>query len=148
MPRVPRVPKIPNLPRGTEGYMKGRPGSLIPSETSSGQLSFLPSGYGKVSTPKPMSAAELHRTVVRGAAADLKAKKPPFVSQGYGLGDPRAKVTGLARKKELAMKRKKADAEHAIGQTGRVLAADRAGQMTNSEFAFQMRNLMRRRKRS
>lgn len=144
--------KIPNLPRGVADYMRGRPGSLIPSETTSGQLSFLPSGYGKTPTPKPMSAAELHRTVVRGAAADLKAKKPPFVSQGYGLGDPRAKVTGAARREELARRKvakdNKADAKNAVKQQFKVDAAIDAGQMTNREIAFSRRNLMRRMKRS
>lgn len=130
---------------GAYRYAKGK-SKVIPSETSSGQLGMFPATYGKAR--QPMRSFSGGISPKGGVPNPALRVPPPFkASRHAGAGDARAQVTGLARKEELAMKRKKADAEQAIGQTGKVLAADRAGQMTNREFAFQMRNLMRRRKR-
>lgn len=125
--------KIPNM--FSKGYR------TIPHETPTGQTAMFKPG-------DEMPSGQMAGVIGRGLGGRSGASLPPFkASRHAGAGDARAQVTGLARKEELAMKRRKADAEQAIGQTGRVLAADRAGQMTNREFAFQMRNLMRRRKR-
>ena len=179
---------IPNLLGKTR-----RP--IIPHETPAGQTALFKPGAENI--PGRMPGVIGGRTPGR-----VPTSTPPFKAKGYGSGDMRARVTGLARGEELSMKAKlaarqtrakiargeatrqtyknksekamlkgtenngfvpmpthgwpvhgpqtavKADAEQAIRQTGRVLDADRAGQVTNKEFAFQMRNLMRRRKRS
>jgi hypothetical protein len=72
---------------------------IIPSETKSGQTAlFMPSDY-KPTIPK--------RTPQGGPGLSGVMSTPPFKGGGrFTGGDPRAAVTGLARREELAMKRK------------------------------------------
>jgi hypothetical protein len=84
--------------KGSYKFMKGKPGALIPSETPTGQLSMLPATFGR-----PAPAA---RGVIGRGLGGRVTNPPPFKSQGYGIGDPRAKAMGKARSEELSMKAK------------------------------------------
>lgn len=87
---------------GAYKYMKGKPGSLIPSETPSGQLSMLPHNYGGVKIPRQPTAGETHKALLRLIAEEARA---PFKASRFsGKGDPRAQVTGRARSEELKQK--------------------------------------------
>lgn len=135
--------------RGVVKYMKR--GGIIPSETSAGQLSFLPHGYGRRTVPRGMSQRELKKTVVRGAARSLGTTRstsvpmPPFKSgTRFSGGDPRAAVTGLARRQELDQKA----AAAAVRQQNAMDVARDAGQMTGQEWKRTNNILMMRRKRA
>jgi hypothetical protein len=100
------VIKIPNL-RGSYRYMQGRPGALIPSESPSGQLAIFPSSaYKTAAATTRMTAGQLHRTVVRGAAKHVRENQPPFAKakartseSGMALAKKSARQQELARKK-------------------------------------------------
>jgi len=121
---------------GSIKYMKGKPGALIPAETRAGQLSMLPNSFGR--------AAKGPRGVIGRGLGGRVSNPPPFKSKGYGTGDPRAKVVGAARTKELNQKA----AVAGVRQQFKMDEAVKAGQITPREQVRQNRIIMRRRKRA
>lgn len=92
-------------------YKYAKKGGIIPSETSSGQLSMLPHNYGTIPTPKPATAKQIHSAVVSGAAKSLGSKrggsvqpKPPFSDGKKAVGSAKQRSKLLARKQELRQK--------------------------------------------
>jgi len=86
---------------GAYKFMRGAKRALIPGETAAGQLSMLPSAFGRTTKAAP-SAAKVHKELMGMIAQEAKA---PFkASRLAGKGDPRAQVMGLARSEELKMK--------------------------------------------
>ena len=84
--------------KAASDFVKGK-SNIIPSETKSGQTGlFMPSDY-KPAIPK--------RTPQGGPGLGGIMTSPPFKGGGrFTSGDPRAAVTGLARREELSMKSK------------------------------------------
>lgn len=84
--------------KAASDFVKGT-SKIIPSETKSGQTGlFGPSDY-KIPRPK--------RTPQGGPGLGGVMSSPPFKGGGRFIsGDPRAAVTGLARREELSMKSK------------------------------------------
>lgn len=153
---------------GSYKYMKGRPGSLIPSESSTGQLSMFPHGYGSIPTPRPVSPGKLHKQVLAGIKVNAGKSRPAPVNTGF-MGRPRAAATGVppmpppfkggrslssgnprstvqnrARTEELKQK----DADDAINQQNAMDTARASGQITDREIVARNKILMRRRKRA
>ena len=118
---------------GAYKFMRGAKRALIPGETAAGQLSMLPSAFGRTTKAAP-SAAKVHKELM-GMIAKEYAATPPFkASRLAGTGDPRAQVTGLARQEELAMKRKtKKQRMPKPGQVVPYTAPKRYGPNTRSE---------------
>ena len=133
-----------NLPAGVFKYMKNRRGSLIPSETSSGQLGMFPSGAYTLPKPKGMTAGQLHRMVVRGAGASLGSTRGGGIPRPSTAVSPATRVRALARKQELLRK----DSQAAVNQQFKMDEAQKAGQITDREIVKQNKILMRRRKRA
>lgn len=119
---TPEIPKRPWDPYGAT-YKFFKKGGTIPGETASGQTMMWAKG-------------------VEGLMN--KSSTPPFKSQGYGIGDPRAKVMGKARSEELSQKA----AVAGVRQQFKMDAAVKAGQITDRELVRQNRIIMRRRKRA
>lgn len=120
--------KIPN--------MFGKGYKTIPHETSTGQTAMFKPGA-------EMPAGRMPGVIGRGLGGRV-SNKPPFKSQGYGKGDPRAKVVGAARTKELNQKA----AVAGVRQQFKMDEAVKAGQITPREQVRQNRIIMRRRKRA
>ena len=139
--RIPKAPtpKTPTRPwsplDSSYRFMQGK-SSVIPSETSTGQLGMFSSGYGLPPKTKP-------GVIGRGLGGRV-SNPPPFKSQGYGKGDPRAKVVGAARTKELNQKA----AVAGVRQQFKMDEAVKASQITPREQVRQNRIIMRRRKRA
>jgi hypothetical protein len=124
--------------KAASDFVKGV-SKIIPSETKTGQTGlFMPSDY-KIPTPK--------RTPQGGPGLGGIMSTPPFKGGGkFMSGDPRAVVTGTARREELAMKRKVSASKAAITQQNAMDVAKKAGQITDREIVKQNKILMRRRK--
>ena len=133
------TPKIPTKPwsplDSSYRFMQGK-SRTIPSETSTGQTGMFPSTYGLPPEARP-------GVIGRGLGSRVSTP-PPFKSKGYGTGDPRAKVVGAARTKELNQKA----AVAGVRQQFKMDAAVKAGQITPREQVRQNRIIMRRRKRA
>jgi hypothetical protein len=82
--------KIPN--------MFGKSYRTIPHELPSGQTAMFKPGA-------EATGGKMPGVIGRGLGGRV-TNKPPFKAQGYGSGDPRAKVMGKARSEELSQKAK------------------------------------------
>ena len=124
--------------KAASDFVKGK-SKIIPSETKSGQTGlFGPSDY-KIPRPK--------RTPQGGPGLGGVMSSPPFKGGGRFIsGDPRAAVTGAARREELIMKRKVSASNAAITQQNAMDVAKKAGQITDKEIVKTNKILMRRRK--
>jgi hypothetical protein len=103
--------KVPNV--------LGRGYKTIPHESAGGQTAFF--------KPGAEGWKRQARGVIKRGLGGLISKpvSPPFVSKGYGYGDTRARVMGLARTEELSQKAKLA---------ARKAEAKRYGPMTEVEY--------------
>jgi hypothetical protein len=120
--------KIPN--------MFGKRYRTIPHELPSGQTAMFKPGA-------EVTGGKMPGVIGRGLGGRV-TNKPPFKAQGYGSGDPRAKVMGKARSEELSQKA----AVAGVRQQFKMDEASKAGQITDRELVRQNRIIMRRRKRA
>lgn len=96
---IPKVPKTPWSPLDSSyRFMQGK-SSVIPSETSTGQLGMFSSGYGLPPKTKP-------GTIGRGLGGLISNPSPPFkVNAPKGVGTPREKARIARRMAVAKMKR-------------------------------------------